>query len=658
MATTLLEKEKIDFTTVKFVIRVSTQPNEEVFVCGSSEELGNWDPNRSIPLKLLNSRRIKDSNDRNSSEISQKRTWTASVSLPTGKEFEYKYLLKGKSSDNPQEKWVKIEDIKGNRTLKTEGYGMAVRDSKFGKDSDSNQEVMIDSGWLVDQVQLRVFVGKKSGEDSLPQGISMDGLKEEKKLKVKLVPEGKLQLSESHYFKSVGLADDTTFVITAPSKDVLSFHLDVIDCESNQVIGRSVVQHYELEGRGLLKRPILCPATMKVAGQINLYYLIIDSFSHPNNTLFASGMKQLPAYIGHRGMGMSGKKNGPIVNQTLVENTLLSFMAAAKMGAEYVEFDVQLTRDLIPVITHDEEIWVKTESSPHSLSETLKIPVNKVKYSKIRRLKPLILDDEPEQKSEQLAALKAKKRIPKLARSKSFAEFSKGIPKEEEEMIPPSESLQKAASIWESLDTFPTLEQVLRFVPKEVGFNIEIKYPEDEAREKYLDVTERNEYINAILSVIFEWADGRKILISSFDPDVCLLCAVKQTRFPVFFLTEGGTAITKDSRKNSVEAAIQFARSSRLFGIVSDSTPILENPSLVKLAHEAGLLIFTYGHLNTDIANVRKQEKEGVDSVICDNVTKVKKEGISMKNLEGALTNPFVGKFISHIRSSKSEDSK
>ena len=45
---------------------------------------------------------------------------------------------------------------------------------------------------------------------------------------------------------------------------------------------------------------------------------------------------------------MSGKKS-----LQLGENTVESFIAAASLGASYVEFDVQLTKDHVPVVYHD-----------------------------------------------------------------------------------------------------------------------------------------------------------------------------------------------------------------------------------------------------------------------------------------------------------------
>lgn len=47
-------------------------------------------------------------------------------------------------------------------------------------------------------------------------------------------------------------------------------------------------------------------------------------------------------------------------------------------------------------------------------------------------------------------------------------------------------------------------------------------------------------FVDTILSVIFDNAHERPIIISSFDPDIALMCKLKQLRYPVFFLTTGG----------------------------------------------------------------------------------------------------------------------
>ena len=53
-----------------------------------------------------------------------------------------------------------------------------------------------------------------------------------------------------------------------------------------------------------------------------------------------------PALIAHRGYALR-----------YPENTLESFTAAIAAGARYIEFDIQLTADGIPVVMHDADFW-------------------------------------------------------------------------------------------------------------------------------------------------------------------------------------------------------------------------------------------------------------------------------------------------------------
>jgi len=119
----------------------------------------------------------------------------------------------------------------------------------------------------------------------------------------------------------------------------------------------------------------------------------------------------------------------------------------------------------------------------------------------------------------------------------------------------------------------------------------------------------RNAVVDAVLKIIFDEAENRRVIISSFDPDVCILAALKQPRYPVFFLTEGGTVMYKDHRCNSIEAAVEYAKFAHLAGIVTDCRPILQQPEHVPFVKQQGLLLFTYGAENSDPANVELQKK-------------------------------------------------
>eukprot|EP01027_Heterolobosea_sp_BB2_P010917 GEZU01015947.1.p1 GENE.GEZU01015947.1~~GEZU01015947.1.p1 ORF type:complete len:123 (+),score=37.11 GEZU01015947.1:245-613(+) len=114
-------------------------------------------------------------------------------------------------------------------------------------------------------------------------------------------------------------------------------------------------------------------------------------------------------------------------------------------------------------------------------------------------------------------------------------------------------------------------------------------------------------------------------MFSSFDPDVCVMLSMKQPRYPVFFLTDAGSGGTSpDPRCNSLQAAIRFARSANLLGIVSNARPLVEEPILIETVKEVGLILCTYGKENNDVKNVELQNRLGV-TVIADHVAHVAK---------------------------------
>lgn len=166
---------------------------------------------------------------------------------------------------------------------------------------------------------------------------------------------------------------------------------------------------------------------------------------------------------------------------------------------------------------------------------------------------------------------------------------------------------------------FTTLAEVLRSVPKSAGFNIEVKYPMiDEAEQDELtQFQELNIYVDTILECVYNNVEqDRHIIFSSFHPEICLALNLKQPNYPVFFLTDAGTLPMADIRCNSLQEAVRFAKQADLLGIVAASEPILEAPRMVQVIKEMGLLLFTYGILNNEVENAIAQKHYGVDAVI------------------------------------------
>ena len=67
-----------------------------------------------------------------------------------------------------------------------------------------------------------------------------------------------------------------------------------------------------------------------------------------------------------------------------------------------------------------------------------------------------------------------------------------------------------------------------------------------------------------LMQVVLEEGHKRKVIFSTFDPDCATLLSLKCARYPVFFLTCAGSKHYADPRMNSLEAALIFAKSSKL----------------------------------------------------------------------------------------------
>lgn len=142
-------------------------------------------------------------------------------------------------------------------------------------------------------------------------------------------------------------------------------------------------------------------------------------------------------------------------------------------------------------------------------------------------------------------------------------------------------------------DSMCTLAEAFAQVQPNVGFNIEVKFDDDGATS----TEELHRVINAVLEDVREFANGRMIYFSSFHPDAVQIIRKKMSLYPVFFLTDGGTYLYTDPRRNSIEAAIKVCREGNLQGIVTEVKAVLQRPASVALVKAEGLFFFTYGEL-------------------------------------------------------------
>ncbi|XP_021297951.1 glycerophosphodiester phosphodiesterase GDPD1, chloroplastic-like [Herrania umbratica] len=305
------------------------------------------------------------------------------------------------------------------------------------------------------------------------------------------------------------------------------------------------------------------------------------------STRFSKGLElnratsfRIPKFlvIGHRGHGMNMLQSSDSRMKAIKENSILSFNSAAKSPIDFIEFDVQVTKDDCPVIFHDD----------------------------------LILSEENGTVFE--------KRVTELC----LAEFlcygpQREAGKEGRCLLRKTKDGQIVKWDVETDDPLCTLEEAFQSVEPSLGFNIELKFDDNIVYQQDYLV----HVLQVILQVVFEFAKDRPIIFSSFQPDAAQLVRKLQNNYPVFFLTNGGTQLYYDVRRNSLEEAIKVCLEGGLQGIVSEIKGVFRNPGAVPKIKESKLSLLTYGQLNNVPEAVYMQHLMGIDGVIVDFVQEI-----------------------------------
>ncbi|KAI4086664.1 MAG: hypothetical protein LQ344_007368 [Seirophora lacunosa] len=435
------------------------------------------------------------------------------------------------------------------------------------------------------------------------------------------------------------------FTATDPTKVKLLF--DIVPTyagNNNQVVGRAVAVLSSVKPsmgsrritlQGDVAVPIVAASTLEVIGSVNFNFLIIKPFKHPNmaiteNQTYWKSMAST-MLIGHRGLGKNVAARRSL---QLGENTIQSFIAAANLGASYVEFDVQLTKDHVPVIYHDFLVSETGIDAPvHTLTLEQFLHVNDNRTPRTSRP-----SSPSAPRNATLPQPKSKTADPRRHRSLSLDHSSSAQDDMSERMKHTrdfKEKGYKGNSRGHCVQApFTTLEEMFRQLPSRVGFNVEFKYPmlyESEEHDMDTYAVELNSFVDTVLTTVYGHLGGnqqqqqRPIIFSSFNPDICLLLSFKQPSIPILFLTDAGTSPVGDVRASSLQEAIRFASRWNLLGIVAAAEPLVLCPRLVKVVKESGLVCVSYGTLNNDGDKVKLQVDEGIDAVIVDSVLAIRK---------------------------------
>ncbi|CAN0929181.1 Glycerophosphodiester phosphodiesterase GDPD3 [Linum grandiflorum] len=284
--------------------------------------------------------------------------------------------------------------------------------------------------------------------------------------------------------------------------------------------------------------------------------------------------------MGHRGSGMNMLQSSDPRMKSIKENTLLSFNSASNLPLDFIEFDVQVTKDDCPVIFHDNFIFTQNQG----------VLVEK-------RVTDLTLDEflSYGPQKEGISATK-----PLYRKTKDGRVFEWKV---------------------EQDDCFCTLAEALEKVKSSIGFNVELKFDDHVVYTKQQLI----HVLDSIMKVVFCHAKDRSIVFSSFHPDAAQLMRKLQDKYPVFFLTNGGSEIYTDIRRNSLDEAIKVCKEGGLQGIVSEVRAVFRNPGAISKIKEAKLCLVTYGQLNNVGEVVYMQHLMGVEGVIVDLVGEITK---------------------------------
>ncbi|XP_064548825.1 glycerophosphocholine phosphodiesterase GPCPD1 [Drosophila montana] len=605
--------------------------NEEISACeqlaivGSCEALGNWEHSGAALMSRQESQEEED----------EGHVWTAQVYIPQHCDTKYRYMVCGVDAASEQllvRRWEVqlqprcIEEIDEQPTECQDTFGYV------------NGMHKVDRGWLTKEslVQLKFFYAPFTWKQRMKRRlvhvkvtpmnlrIPVNGCAE-------VAPGSSLEDSlsnDTHDTRENG-NDSTAFAfsevvtlsanecelriqeqfgVACTASDLVIFHLTVSDLENTAYLvdlysySSKVARedgpplhlgyHYVLpnlfkRSEGNLELPITCAKGHRPLGMMRLGYLIVRPSSH------SAHMDMRVSYarywnnkwtgldVGHRGSGTSFKAKDAVIR----ENTITSLKNAAEHGADMVEFDVQLSKDLVPVVYHDFMIYVSLKSKC-SMQEHdfLSLPMRELTLEQLRKLK--------------------------------VYHTAEGLSRE-------TRSFQNEDQL--EHQPFPQLADVLDALDEHIGFNIEIKWSQrlqdGRMEEEFEHVVDRNLYIDCILDVVLRKAASRRIVFSCFDPDICTMLRYKQNRYPVMFLTLGHTSKYEkymDPRGNSMETAVWHAVAMQLLGIVAHTEDLLRDPSQVNLAKERGLVLFCWGDDNNSKDTIKLLKELGLHAIIYD----------------------------------------
>ncbi|KPP77575.1 glycerophosphocholine phosphodiesterase GPCPD1-like, partial [Scleropages formosus] len=371
----------MDSIQVTLTIRGLTAPGESIAVVGSCDALGNWCSQRALTLHPEGDGTL----------------WKRTVSVPRGVESTYRYFkgffLEPKNAGDPSQVIVnKWETHLHPRALSSSESNLIVDDGNFGI---LNGTECVDSGWLTCQTEIRLrlhysqkspvsITKKKFKKSRFRLKLNLEGFEEEEEedeqsptswnkmtttLEISMISAN--GYTSRHSQPECGYALEpsqwTEYSIHTMDPDNLELTFEFFEEDLSEAVVQGDIHPGHVgtacllsssfvesgKNTGVVTLPIMSRNARQAIGKVRVDYLVIrpvKGFMCDMRSSFTKyWRKRSPLDVGHRGAGSSHAAK----HTKIRENTIASFKSAANHGAAYVEFDVHLSKDHIPVVYHD-----------------------------------------------------------------------------------------------------------------------------------------------------------------------------------------------------------------------------------------------------------------------------------------------------------------
>ncbi|XP_023160099.2 glycerophosphocholine phosphodiesterase GPCPD1 isoform X2 [Drosophila hydei] len=549
-------------TLRKFNVRLETPlaPEEQLGLTGDAKALGEWQLSRCVPLERMD-------------EL----TWQTHVRLQSCRQLEYRYF-------------VYVENAAGYKQIRRweTHFKPRVLDpcmdqhchsplDVFGLASVDERSAQVHRGWLNHEaiVQLK-FNGEKMFqvhdiETFDPQHVQLKIVPVEEtaglvvEYSKQLYGKSQLQLQPAHGV-SYTKGDIVIFHITLPLDRMMlqNFRLECYSL-AQELLGSASLSASQLAGsEGLLQLHIKsAQRPEETLARLRLPYVVVQPYQYSPLDFKTTYAHYWPRSwpnldVGHRGNGKSYIADAPLER----ENTIASFLSAYSHYADMVELDVHLTADGIPVIYHDFGLRTAPPGKQIEKPEQLEyVLIKDINYELLKRL-----------------------RIFSVVNGKVMEYPAHNAEPRPDHRI------------------FPRLVEVLQQLPKSLGIDVEIKWPQRRQgggteAEQTID---KNFFADRVLYEVIQFGCGRPLIFSSFDADMCTMLRFKQNIFPVMFLTQGETKKWQpfsDLRTRNFLAAVNNAQAFELAGTAPHAEDFLgENAAhMLQQAHVQGQITVVWG---------------------------------------------------------------